>query len=340
MTLQERIEAMVELGAYLQSEDEYLQAIMHRTYRDNQWFTIENQQKALQAIATKFLERTKLEEWVAQYDIPEQTAPPRTVGLVLAGNIPLVGFHDMLSVFMAGHRAVIKRSEKDKYLLPTLVRQLEKINPATASYFTFPEVLKGFEAVIATGSNNSARYFETYFGKYPHIIRKNRNAVAILDQKESPADLLALGQDVFQYFGLGCRNISKLYVPKGYTFEPLLEALHEFRQIVNHKKYKNNFDYHYSIYIINRMEYLANGCIMLLEKEDIPSPIANLYYEFYDDLEQLENKLTQQQDQIQLIAANLQLQQHPTVPFGKAQSPSLTDYADGVDTMQFLKTLS
>lgn len=335
MKLQERIASMAQLGAYLQSGDEYLKAVMHRTYRDNQWFTIENQEKAITAIATEYLDQHKLERWTQQYDIPVVNTP-KTIGLVMAGNIPLVGFHDLLSVFIAGHRSLIKLSEKDKFLLPALLKQLEKIDSRTTEYFKLVPTLKGFEAVIATGSNNASRYFEAYFGKYPNIIRKNRNGIAVLTGKESETDLLQLGTDVFQYFGLGCRNISKLYVPQGYAFEPLLEALHEYRQIVNHKKYKNNFDYHYSVYIINRVSYLANGCILLRENEAIPSPIANLHYEYYENQDTLEAKLLTQSEQIQLVVSQLPFSDVSVTGFGAAQQPALADYADGVDTMDFL----
>src|SRR5690606_29335128 len=211
MIFGERIEALANLGERLLQKDDYLEAVMHRTHYNNAWFTIENQQRAIKAIAEHFLHKEKLQNWVAAYNLPEPK-DQKTIGLVMAGNIPLVGFHDLVCVFVAGHKALIKLSEKDQYLLPYLLKLFAQANPKTEGYFEITEKLQGFDAVIATGSNNSARYFETYFGKVPNIIRKNRNAVAVLDGSENGEELMRLGKDVFRYFGLGCRNVSKLYV--------------------------------------------------------------------------------------------------------------------------------
>lgn len=335
MTLTQRIEAMVQLGDHLRrGEDEYLEAVMARTHYNNQWLTVDNQKQAIAAIANQFLTRDALTNWTQKYAIQE--VEPKTVGLILAGNIPLVGFHDVLCVFISGHHSMIKLSEKDQHVLPYLLKILSDIDPATTAYFQVVMKLKNFDSIIATGSNNTARYFESYFGKYPNIIRKNRNAVAVLDGKESETELQALGEDVFRYFGLGCRNVSKLYVPIGYNFDPLLEALHEFKKIVLNTKYKNNFDYHYAIYIINRVEYLANGCIMLREDEAILSPIANLYYEYYDSKAAIEKMLIDRQEEIQLVVSHLDFDNLETIGFGEAQQPTLMDYADGVDTVGFL----
>jgi hypothetical protein len=335
MRLEQRIEVMVRLGEYLKSNDDYFNAILDRTYKENNWFTIENQQQAIQAIANYFLDSELLHQWLSHYTILDHQTP-KTVGLIMAGNIPMVGFHDVLTVFLSGHRAMIKLSEKDKYVLPHLIKILNQFNKATADYFQVEERLRGFDAVIATGSNNSARYFESYFGKYPNIIRKNRNSIAILEGTESFDDLVELGKDIFQYFGLGCRNVSKIYVPKDYNFELLLEALHEYKALVMHSKYKNNFDYHYAIYIINRVKYLANGCIMLREAESLNSPVANLHYEFYDDSHALEQMLLLKSDLIQVIVSKMSFNHLVAQPFGQAQYPNLWDYADGVDTMKFL----
>lgn len=338
MRLEQRIEVMVRLGEHLKSNNDYFNAILDRTYKENNWFTIENQQQAIQAITDYFLDSELIQQWLSRYTMLDHQAP-KTVGLIMAGNIPMVGFHDVLTVFMSGHRAMIKLSEKDKYVLPHLIKILNQLDTATTDYFQIVERLSGFDAIIATGSNNSARYFESYFGKYPNIIRKNRNGIAILDGNESFNDLIELGKDVFQYFGLGCRNVSKIYVPKGYNFELLLEALHEYKSLVLHSKYKNNFDYHYAIYIINRVKYLANGCVMLREEESLNSPVANLYYEFYDDSNVLEQMLLSKSDQIQVIVSKMSFNQLTTKPLGKAQYPNLWDYADGIDTMQFLLDL-
>ncbi len=347
MSLQERIQSLVALGECLQETDEYLSALQQRTAFHNPWLTLAQQQQALAAICSQFLSQTALEQWIEPYvqnpnaplDRPDR--PIQTVGLVLAGNIPLVGFHDLLCVYVAGHRSQIKLSDKDKFVLPYLIQQLNNINPASAAYFHFVEQLQGFDAVIATGSNNSARYFEAYFSKYPHIIRRNRNAVAVLTGQESEETLRALGQDIFQYFGLGCRNVSKIYVPQQYDFNPLLEILHEWNELQNHPKYKNNFDYNYALLTLNKIPFFNNGAIILREeKEALLSPIASLFYEHYSDPDQLSRQLQNRLDEIQLIlAAPGLLNGLVTQAFGNAQQPQLNDYADGLDTMSFLNRL-
>jgi hypothetical protein len=340
MKLQERIEALAYLGNYLsQKADERLLAVMHRSQADNAWFTPESIQCALNAIRDSFLNPSKLSVWANRYSIDNQSDTPyKTVGLVLAGNIPLVGFQDIVCVFIAGFRAKVKLSEKDKYLLPHLLRMMQVKYPQSAAYFEVTEgYLPPFDIVIATGSNNSARYFESYFGKYPNIIRRNRNAIAILTGTESENDLKHLGNDVFQYYGLGCRNVSKLYLPRDYDFVPLLTALHEHNSVVLNHKYKNNFDHNYSLLILNRVDYKANGCILMSENQGIASPIACLYYEYYDDFETLESQLETRREEIQLAISKQKVASLPTFDFGVAQAPTLFDYADGVDVMKFLK---
>lgn len=337
MILKERIESLIQLGKELNKDNQHLEAVIQRTFHNNTWFTVENQWKAVQEIAHNFLSREALETWIAAYSIPDTAIPQKTVSLILAGNIPLVGFHDILCVFVAGHKAKIKVSDKDPYLVPFIIQNLIDINPSVRDYFEIVQgAMKDFDTVIATGSNNSARYFEAYFGKYPHIIRKNRNAVAVLTGNETSEDLMKLGEDVFTYFGLGCRNVSKLYLPKGYDFTPLLEALHEYREIVLHDKYKNNFDYQYALLILNRVSYEGNGCILMIESPEIASPIALLYYEFYEDRQVLASQLAEKKDAIQCVVSQLKLGDLSCFSFGEAQKPRINDYADGVDTMAFL----
>ncbi|AEE54167.1 acyl-CoA reductase [Haliscomenobacter hydrossis] len=338
MQLSARINALLQLGEHLRAEDEYLKAIMHRSSFHNPWFTIENQERAIAAIAQRFLAEAPLREWLSKYDIPNENQP-QTIGLVMAGNLPLVGFYDVLCVFVAGHKAKIKLSDKDPYLLPYLLKLLEKIDPATANYFELIERMRDVDAVIATGSNNSARYFEAYFGKYPHIIRKNRNGIAVLTGTESADELHELGHDIFRYFGLGCRNVAKLYLPREYNFHPLLEALHEYRDIILHQKYKNNFDYNFALYILNKVQYQANGCILMIEEPSLQSRIAALHYEYYDDIDQLEVELERRAEEIQCIIAQPGIIKAKTFPFGKSQQPELWDYPDGVDSMAFLLQL-
>lgn len=335
MDISRRIDVLAKLGELLRNKNEYLEAVMHRAKFHNPWFTIENQQEAIAAIANNWLKKDILHSWISRYSINDK-GTAKTVGVVLAGNIPLVGFHDLLCIFISGHKAQIKYSDKDKYLPECLLKFMFDIDPASQEYFEIKERLNNFDAVIATGSNNTSRYFESYFSKYPHIIRKNRNAVAVLTGKETPEDLNALGRDIFQYFGLGCRNVSKIYVPENYNFQPLLEALHEFNGIILHNKYKNNFDYNYALYVLNKVPYMANGCIILTESQQIASRIANLHYEYYSGVAELNEHLRQMDDQIQCIVGPQNLINQPVLPFGAAQSPALWDYADGVDTLEFL----
>lgn len=340
MTLQERLAILVRLGTYLRSnDDEFLIALQKRTEFNNGWFTLANQQAAIAAIAEAFLAEEPLRQWVAAYPIDPERPPQRTIGMVLAGNIPLVGFHDVLCVFVAGQRAKIKLSSKDPYVFPYLLKLLEKWDARTATYFELTEKLGGFDAVIATGSNNSARYFTAYFGKYPHIIRKNRNAVAVLSGQETATELRALGRDVFRYFGLGCRNVSKLYVPQDYELQPLLEILHEWKDIQNHTKWKNNFDYNYALTTLNKESFHLTGPLILLEEPAIPSRIATLHFERYETQAALVQQLQEQSEAIQLIVAQPDFLPLPTFPFGAAQEPGLADYADGVDTLAFLTGL-
>jgi hypothetical protein len=339
MTLDERVAVLIALGKHLQRmDDDYLRAVMHRTHYHNDWFTIENQEQAIRAIADQMLDAKQLQQWLQHYHIDDHIAS-KAVALVPAGNIPLVSFHDVLCIFAAGHRAIIKLSDKEPYLLPYLLQWLQRFDPRSAAYFQIVEKLQNYDAVIATGSNNSARYFEAYFGKVPHIIRRNRNGVALIEGQETPQQLQALGHDVFSYFGLGCRNVSKLYVPRTYDFQPLLEALYDFRSIILHNRYKNNFDYNYALYILNRIPHHANGCILLMEDASLQSRIAVLHYAYYDTIEQVVADIAARESEIQCVVASDNQHIRNAIPFGTAQQPTLSDYADGVDTMQFLLSL-
>lgn len=341
--LKERIDLLAELGHYLlQAPDDALAAVIRQSYLANRWFTADNVQLALRAIAGDFLDRNALLDWASGYPITDLAHPEKTIGLVMAGNIPLVGFHDWLSVFVTGYRAKVKLSEKDNLLLPFLVKKMGEWAFESWEYTEFldsTEHLGDFDAVIATGSNNTARYFEQYFSRYPHIIRRNRNAVAILDGTESMADLYALGRDIFSYFGLGCRNVSQLYVPAGYDFDPLLEALHEYREIINCDKYKNNFDYNLTLFILNKMPYRNNGCLLLREDPSLQARISSVHYTYYTDTAQLLAVLADRRDEIQCVVGKVELPEWDTLPFGQSQRPGLADYPDGADVMAFLTSL-
>lgn len=337
MKLQERLALLVKLGVYLQEDTTERQLAIAYTERNNRWLTKENSLAALQSFATAFLTKANLDAWVTNYPALETEKSPKKIGLVLAGNIPGVGFHDVLTTFVAGHQAMLKYSEKDQYLIPYMIDFMVKENPDSATYFMAVPRLKDFDAVIATGSNNSAMYFEQYFSKYPNIIRKNRNSIAVLDGTETEEELLGLGADIFSYFGLGCRSVAKLYVPEAYDFSPFLALMDlHYKELMNHNKYNNNYDYNRSIYLLNNVPHLANDCLMLLEHENLLSRISSVHYEYYKNREDLEKKLEDVKEGIQCIATKMNLPQKNTVALGQAQYPALNDYADGVDTLQFL----
>ncbi|MGB1241332.1 MAG: acyl-CoA reductase [Chitinophagales bacterium] len=332
MNLKRRIEVLTQLGAALKNKTDQT-AMAKMAFARNNWFTIENTQNMLQAIADNYLSAEKLQKWMAEYDFSKvDETPSKTVGLVMAGNIPLVGFHDFLSVFICGHKPQIKLSEKDDKLMPYLYQLLLQIDREVKNEVAIVPQLKGFDAVIATGSNNSARYFHYYFGKYPHIIRKNRGSVAVLSGQETKDDIYQLGKDIFQYFGLGCRSVSKLMVPEGYNFDFLLGELNAFKEVSMHSKYRNNFDYHLAIYLLDKVEHLVNDAVIVIEKEAIGSPAAVLHYEYYTDETTLRKRLEEQEEDIQCVVGS----SSEYLDFGQAQKPELWDYADKVDTVEFL----
>ncbi len=335
LTTNQRIEAFARLGVFMSSPEAELQDLITRAGQYNAWFTPESTAKAIASIAG-MLNRKDLEKWLASGRENEKML---SVGLILAGNIPLVGFHDILCVLASGHKALIKLSSQDQKLIPYLLGKLVEFEPAFAEQIEHIDRLKNFNAVIATGSNNTSRYFEYYFSSVPHIIRKNRNSIAILSGQESPQDLKALGNDIFDYFGLGCRNVSKIYVPKGYDFGVFFESIEKFKYVGDHHKYNNNYDYNKSIFLVNLDKHLDNGFLLLKEDSRLASPLAVLYYEQYEDLKQLEHDLEQKSEQIQCIVSNLKSDLR-VFPFGESQHPGLWDYADNIDTMTFLQSLS
>lgn len=342
LTLKERLDSLIELGQYLrEGADDALQAVNQRAYEENRWFTEGNIRTALEALAS-LLEKPALTAWASAYPCERAPGTDKTVGLVMAGNIPLVGFHDWLSVFVAGHRSKVKLSEKDKRLLPFLIHKMGEWAPESEGYTYFlpdGDVMGAMDAVIATGSNNTARYFEAYFKKYPHIIRKNRNGVAVIDGSETPEELHLLGKDIFTYFGLGCRNVSKIYIPADYDPNTLLEGLRAWRDMAYHDKYKNNFDYGFTLFILNQTPFLYNECLLLREDPSLHARIASVHLERYTSASGLESRLREEWDDIQVLVANKPVSGLPTVGFGQSQRPGLFDYADGVDTLAFLTRL-
>ncbi|MEI6487963.1 MAG: acyl-CoA reductase [Bacteroidota bacterium] len=356
MKINKRINSFVILGKFLNQfgnqgkrdftsgldpilSDEF-DELIKKVHIYNPWFVEVNVRNAIEAIA-KSLNENDLVEWVSHYINQISTdKKEKQVAVIMAGNIPMVGFHDMLCVLMSDNKFIGKLSSDDKYLLPFVAKILITIEPEFNDYIEFTEgQLKGMDAVIATGSNNSARYFEYYFGKYPHIIRKNRNSVAVLTGDESTDELKLLANDVFFYFGLGCRNVSKLFVPKSYVFDTLFESVFHFNSVVNNNKYANNYDYNRTVYLMaNTPSLLDNNFLLLKEDKGYSSPIGVLYFEYYDDLESLNKRLEADKEQIQCIVSSCTSIKN-TVPFGQAQCPALIDYADGVDTMNFLAEL-
>lgn len=329
MNLQQRIDLLKRLGEYILSADNQWAAVKERASRENGWFTPAFIDLSVQNIARIFLDPAALRAWASQYGIPETQPVIKNVGIVMAGNIPLVGFHDLLCVFMSGHRQTIKLSSKDEVLIRHLVEQLHAWEPATQSLIGIQPMLKGCDAYIATGSNNSARYFDYYFAKYPHIIRRNRTSVAILDGNETVDELALLADDVYLYFGLGCRNVTQLYVPEEYDFVPLLETFKKYNELADHNKYRNNYDYQLALLLLNKSYYMTNGSIILHESSSPFSPISQLHYCFYKDEQAVAASLLNNTD-IQCVVGKKWL------PFGRSQQPGLTDYADGIDTLAFL----
>ncbi|SMC49144.1 acyl-CoA reductase [Pedobacter africanus] len=328
--------ALKKLSDFMAGPDQDFKNLISSAANGNAWFTAEEVEKALKALQ-RMLNPEDLESWFSGILVSNT---PKKIGLILAGNIPLVGFHDVISVLATGNIALIKLSSSDDKLLPALLTKLVEIEPLLAEKIIYTERLKDFDAVIATGSNNTSRYFEYYFGKVPNIIRKNRNSVAVITGNESKAELSLLGHDIFDYFGLGCRNVSKLYLPEGYNIKNFFEPIEHFKDIINHFKYNNNYDYNKSIYLVNLKPHFDNGFILLTEEKSLTSPLAVLYFEYYKDIATVQELLKAEQENIQCVvsAAPLQLDS-PVLGFGQSQSPRLWDYADNVNTVDFLNAL-
>lgn len=325
LTLRKQIQALLP---------EDLAKLSFHAQNENNWFTPENVQLALQGLV-HYLEEAPFRKWAESYPTPSQ---PRKIGVVMAGNIPMVGVHDLICVLISGHLLQAKLSTSDSVLMKFLINTLSAIEPQLCQRIEIVEQLKGFDAVIATGSDNTARYFEYYFGKYPHVIRKNRTSVAILHGKESKEDLENLGKDIFTYYGLGCRNVTKIYVPDNYDFNLFFESIESFKKVFEHHKYVNNYDYNKSIYLVNKVHHLDNGFLLLAENSSFFSPISVLHYEKYTNLGNLVENLELHKEKIQCVVGDSKPLPH-CIHFGKAQTPSISDYADGVDTMEFLSKI-
>ncbi|QED37092.1 acyl-CoA reductase [Antarcticibacterium arcticum] len=352
MTIQQRKDHLVMVGKFLgqfkdsgivkdasiPNNDEFFlrfEEEIDRAIHYNGWFTRENVLFAVEEWS-KALTEENLESWTSPYNFTRDNV--KTVGIVMAGNIPMVGFHDFISVLLSGHRVLVKQSSNDQRLLPVIADYLKSLDSGYEEFISFTEGrMLNFDAVIATGSNNTSRYFEYYFAKKPSIIRKNRNSVAILTGKETNEQLQALGMDIFRYFGLGCRNVSKLYVPHGYNFDQFYKAIEPWSKLLDHAKYANNYDYNKAVYLMSEFKFLDNGFLILRESTDFGSPIATLFYETYRSKEELNTILANKKDDLQCIVSHNFISEE--IPYGKTQYPQLWDYADKVDTLDFLQKL-
>ncbi len=309
---------------------EFLKNAIIKAKIHNPWFTEDSVNEAFLGFSA-WLDENQLSRWVSQYQF---TQIPKKVAIIMAGNIPMVGFHDLISVFLSGHKVVAKLSSNDKILIPVLIEILSSFNEKVNDWIELTEEkLPRFDAVIATGSDNSATYFQSYFGKYPHIIRKNRTSVAILTGNETKEELNLLGKDIFTFYGLGCRNVSKILIPKDFDLDVFFEAIYDYGDIIYHNKYANNYDYNKAVYLMNLIEILDNNFLILKEDEGLHSPLGVLFYQRYQTEQDIRNYLNVNKDNIQAIIGK------NYIPFGQAQCPALNDYADGVDTMAFLEKL-
>lgn len=337
MLHQQIAEAFIELGQRLRNLPEHeAERLCQEAFARNSWFIVPHVRQALAGIA-HMLQPDALRQWIANYELP--TKHPKTVGVVMAGNIPLAGFHDFLCVLLSGHRLAAKMSSQDNFLLPQIAEMLFDIAPELRTRVHWAEQLKGMDAVIATGSDNSARYFEYYFGKYPHIIRRNRVSAAVLDGTETDEQLTGLARDALLYFGLGCRSVAKLFVPQGYDFAPFLQKTERLAELTDSHKYRNNYDYQKSIFLVNRVPHLDSGVLLLTESQALASPVSVVYYQFYRNREEVRRQLSEQADKLQCVASNDKQIFVRTVDFGQTQLPGIADYADGTDTMAFLLQL-
>ena len=333
MDIEKRIKAFATLGKEIKTSTIMSMAIDEAVMK-NPWFTKDNVLYAVNAIADNITE-TKLQEWVSNYNL--SAIMPKTIAVIMAGNIPLVGFHDFLCVLMSGNRILCKLSSNDNVLLPTITKILISIDKEFESMITFGEGrISNFDAVIATGSNNTSRYFEYYFGKYPHIIRHNRNSIAILNGSETEEELERLCDDIFLHFGLGCRSVNKLYIPRHYNFDNLISASTKYEYLFNHHIYKSNLDYHKALLLLNGVPFIDGGFWLLKEDATMYSPVSIANFEYYDDINEVKTFIENNSDNIQCVVAN---GIDNAITFGEAQKPTLTDYADRVDTMKWLESL-
>ncbi|AYN02354.1 acyl-CoA reductase [Chryseobacterium sp. 3008163] len=344
MNIEKQVLGLIKLSDYIKSylaennedfneNDSEFESVVKKSEIENPWFTIENQKYALKQWSD-LLTEDNLKSWLSNYS-PSKTT--KKVGLILAGNIPLVGWHDVISVVLSNHIPLIKLSSKDKQMIPFLLKKWKEFSENEIEY-EFVERLTDFDAVIATGSNNTARYLEYYFKNHLSIIRKNRTSVAVIKGDETEEELKLLAQDIFQYFGLGCRNVTRLFIPEDFVIDRVFESFIDFKEIVNHNKYANNYDYNRAVYLLNQDKFWDNNFVMLKEDEKLFSPLSVIHFSRYSSLDEVTNFINENEEDIQCVVGKNDLGIE-TVYFGEAQNPGLDTYADNVDTMQFLEVI-
>lgn len=333
MNLDKRINAFAKLGDFILENPVSLQEVVNKAYVYNTWFTIENTNHALQNIAHEFLNKEKLENWLSAYDSRLTTHDSFTIAIVAAGNIPMVAFHDILCVLISGNKLKLKLSEKDQYLLPFILEKLVEIESEFKDKIFIQFRLENFDAIIATGSNNTAKHFEFYFNKYKNIIRRNRNSIGILTGYETIEDIEKLGNDIFDYFGLGCRNVSKIFVPLDFDLFSLKEGLSKHIGVNQHNQYMNNLDYQRTLYLMNQIPLIDIDFINIVENKSLHSPISCLHVERYSTIDEVNNFIIDEKENIQCVVGKGYLD------FGKSQQPTLSDYADNEDTLKFILSL-
>lgn len=331
-SISNRISTLAALGDYLSTMPQELLDICAIAEKHNGWFDVKSQKTAIQSVASEFLNKNKLESFCQNYSFDQ--LEPKKIAIIMAGNIPLVGIHDLICGVLSGHNLQIKLSSKDDQLMKAIILKLHLLNNNLFDKVKIQfQPMNDFDGIIATGSDNSSNYFEEYFGKYPNIIRKSRTSIAVLTGKETKEELHQLGTDIFQYYGLGCRNVTKLFVPKNYDFTNFFEAIEPYSSVIRNTKYKNNFDYNLTLFILNKIPYQTNDFLMLTEDQSLQSRIGSIHYEEYDALDTVHNYIIDQKDRLQVIVGK------DFIPFGQAQNPKLSDFADNIDTMNFLLNL-
>ncbi|MDG1045217.1 MAG: acyl-CoA reductase [Bacteroidia bacterium] len=327
------IQAFYHLSSKLDPSNQDLGDAINQTFSNNSWLTPENYWKSINHWKSS-LNKENIKDFIAKYSIANN---PKTIGIIMAGNIPMVGFHDLLCVLLMGHKAQIKLSSDDPYVIAYFIGVLKSINSNFKDRIIIADKLHSIDAVIATGSNNSYRYFESYFKQLPRLLRKNRKSIAVLDGTETEIQLKSLADDVFTYYGLGCRNVSQIFIPSDQSIEKVLDAMISHIDVINHHKYANNYTYHKALLLMNNEQHLDTGFLLPKKRRNLSAPLACIHYDYYNSIDIVKNFIQENKEQIQCIVGNYSTSD--VVPFGKAQSPDLKDFADNINTLEFLSTL-